>query len=515
MQGLTKSDNVAPIEAEPANGAPDNSPIEQMPVQRKSNRLRLLAGVAVIGLLIGVGYHYAPVSANTVRPTVLSVTKGEFTVKVSALGELRALKSVKISAIDDNPVIFLAPEGTAVKKGDLLFRMLDVKYSVAIAQSEAQLRVANADLRKAKTDLDAQKQRLLAEISKFEAEVRLAALAHAELKKKPLPQNLSKAQLELDQATASLKNAARNRDVLPPLVEKGYITRETLDDAELKLSETQARVQLAQFNFDTISAGATRQELEQAAIRVEQAKIAVERARSGMNSQIQSYEASVMRQEAGVGHAKSLIKKAKQKKSKGEAYAPRDGLVVYAHQEGKGVSGEIQLGMIPFQGQTLLYLPDLSKMVVDTNVNEFDIGKIKVGGLVEVRPQAFPGTVFKGEVLKIGSLAKRKRSASGEATAVKVFAVKVKIVGPDPRLKPGLTATVDFVTERREDVITVPLMSVMERADGHGVLVADEFGNIAERKIVLGPSNDTSVVVMKGLNPGDQVVLKLPGTGAK
>ena len=232
-----------------------------------------------------------------------------------------------------------------------------------------------------------------------------------------------------------------------------------------------------------------------------------------MNSQIQSFEASVVRQQAGVQRAKALIKKAEAKKSKGEAYAPRDGLVVYAHQEGKGVSGEIQLGMIPFQGQALIYLPDLSEMVVDTNINEFDIGKIKVGGLAEVRPQAYPGAVFNGKVMKIGSLAKRKRSASGAATAVKVFAVKVKIAESDPRLKPGLTATVDFVTDRREDVITLPLMAVFERANGHGVLVAGDDGIVSERKVVLGPSNDSNVVVMKGLNPGDQVVLKLPESG--
>ncbi len=513
MQGLTKSDSVAAIEAESLDRSPDTPPIGPKPARKMSNRGRLLAGIAILGLLIGVGYQYAPVSASPERPTVFSVTKGEFTVKVSALGELRALNSVKISAIDDNPVIYLAPEGTNVKKGDLMFRLLDVKYSVAIDESKATLQVANADLRKASTELEAQKQKLFAGIAKFEAEVRLADLALFDLKNRPLPQNLAKARLELDQAMAGLVNSERNRNALPPLVEKGYITRETLDDAELKLSEVKARVLLAQFNFDSISAGATRQELERVTIRVEQAKIALARAKSGMNSQIQSYEASVVRQQAGVERAKALIKKARAKKSKGEAYAPRDGLVVYAHQDGKGVSGEVQLGMIPFQGQALIYLPDLSVMVVDTSINEFDIGKIKVGGLAKVRPQAYPGAVFTGQVYKIGSLAKRKRSASGAATAVKVFSVKVKITESDPRLKPGLTATVDFVTDRREDVITVPLMAVFERANGHGVLVADDDGMIAERKIVLGPSNDSNVVVMEGLNPGDQVVLKLPELG--
>ena len=173
-----------------------------------------------------------------------------------------------------------------------------------------------------------------------------------------------------------------------------------------------------------------------------------------------------------------------------ELEAPKDGLVVYATLSGEKAGEKVQLGMIPYQGQPILYLPDLSTIVADTEVNEIDIGKVQVGGPVEVRLEAYPGTVFHGKVLQIGSLARFKQSRTGMASGIKVFDVTVKIEEKDTRLKPGLTATLDFIVERQEDVLSIPLAAVLSRQGEHLALVSNA-GKIEERKIVLGPSNAT------------------------
>jgi HlyD family secretion protein len=61
------------------------------------------------------------------------------------------------------------------------------------------------------------------------------------------------------------------------------------------------------------------------------------------------------------------------------ARAPRDGLVVYVKAGGEKSAEKVQLGMIPFEGQPIIYLPDISTMVADTEANEIDIGKVTVG----------------------------------------------------------------------------------------------------------------------------------------
>ena len=459
------------------------------------------AAIAAAGI-----YWYAPIEADTPRPIVTRAVIGDFTAKLTEAGELRALDSATVSAPDDELVIFLVTEGAHVKKGDVLVRFDSAKHDVAIEDARAALAVAEADMQKARTDLEAQRHKLLAEIARYEAEVRLAELDLAELKKRPLPDELERARMDLEKARFTLQKASKKRDVFPELVARGFITAETLEDAEVAFLEAKASLQVAQFNHDKVAAGATPHELALANIRLEQARFALEKARQGMESQLQSFQAAIVRENANVGRSEKLIDKAEVKLRSTELRAPRDGLVVYARAGGESSLAKVQPGMIPFEGQPLIYLPDLSTMVVDTVVNEVDIGKVKEGGPVEVRLEGFPGAVFHGSVMKIGSLAKLKQSPTGDVTGIKAFDVTVLIEEKDPRLKPGLTATIDIIVDHRVDVVSIPLSAVDFR-NGEGTVFVADGQMIAERKVDLGPSNEQHVVVEDGLRPGEQILL--------
>src|SRR5688500_19086940 len=118
-----------------------------------------------------------------------------------------------------------------------------------------------------------------------------------------------------------------------------------------------------------------------------------------MTSQLQAFEAAVERERVNVQKGSKLIKTAEVKLGRTWLEAPKDGLVVYATLSGEKAGEKVQLGMIPYQGQPILYLPDLSTIVADTEINEIDIGKVQIGSLVEVLLEAYPGTVFHGRVL--------------------------------------------------------------------------------------------------------------------
>jgi HlyD family secretion protein len=465
---------------------------------------------------IGATAYWSGNSPSQARNLVTAeAARGPFTAKLSETGELRALESVTVSAEKDLPVINLVPEGTFVKEGDELVRFDATKYEVVLEESQAALQVAEAELRKVRQDLEAQRQRLLAEISRFEAEVVLARLDLENLKKKPLKEEREAAQLEVEKARAILESADRKRIVLPELVAKGFVTKSSLDEAEVKYLEARVALQAAEFTLARVAAGATPEELEKATVRLEQAKVGLERAQSGTKSQLQAFEAGIDREKANVSKAKALISKAQEKLGRAELRAPREGLVVYASAKpGERSTEKVQLGMIPFQGQPLIYLPDISTMVADTEINEIDIGKVQLGGIAEVRLEAYPGTVFPGTILKIGSLAKLKQSRAAGAAGVKVFDVTVKIESKDARLKPGLSATVDIIIDRRDDVVSVPLAAVIARRGAHYVLVSGGGGTLEERKVVLGASNNQRVVVTHGLSGGEQLVLGAPPAGS-
>lgn len=103
-----------------------------------------------------------------------------------------------------------------------------------------------------------------------------------------------------------------------------------------------------------------------------------------------------------------------------------------------------------FQTPTLfLIATDLSKMQVDTNVSESDIGRIRVGNNAEFQVAAFPDDVFKGRVIQV-------RQAPQTVQNVVTYDVVIEVENKDLLLKPGMTATVRIITAKRENVVRVP-----------------------------------------------------------
>lgn len=471
--------------------------------------------VSIAVALLGTGlYWYTRPVPEAKPPTTFEVKADPFTTKITELGELRALDSVTISSQIGNTVITeLIPEGVHAKKGEVLVRLDPGSLAIDLEQSKAGVQIARASLRVAEKELEVQRQQMLAEITRLGSEVRLARLELDELKRKPLPEEIDKASMQLEKAKAAFSNADKKRELLPGLVKKGFITEETLDKARLDYLEAKANLQMARFNFSDVSAGATPDELARATIRFTQAEAALEAARQGMLPKLRSLEAAVERAQAQVVQAKNLVNKHKAELEQTVLRAPRDGLVVYARIR-KGASTKIHPGMVVWRGQALIHLPDLSTMVVDTELNEIDIGQVKVGDPAEVRLEAYPGGLFAGRVQEIATLAHAKQRPSGADSGIKVFNVTVKIKDKDPRLRPGLTAVVDLIVDHQEDTISVPLTAVSSRQGKHVVFVADG-GEPEERRVILGPSNDHRVIVKAGLRPGEQVLLDHPTHGIR
>jgi HlyD family secretion protein len=138
-------------------------------------------------------------------------------------------------------------------------------------------------------------------------------------------------------------------------------------------------------------------------------------------------------------------------------YAPSDGIVVALPVE----KGEKVLGTAQFQGTELMQIADLSVMNAEVDVDENDVVLISVGDTARVRIDAFPNRVFRGYVYQIGNSA--KRAAVGTQEEVVNFAIKIRLIDTDARLRPGMSCDVDIETETRSNVLSVPLQSVTIR----------------------------------------------------
>jgi len=180
--------------------------------------------------------------------------------------------------------------------------------------------------------------------------------------------------------------------------------------------------------------------------------------------------------------------------------------------DGTVVSRNITIGQTvaaSFQTPTLfLIASDLTKMQVDTNVSEGDIGGIKLDDQVQFSVDAFPNRTFEGRVTQI-------RQSPQTVQNVVTYDVVVGVGNNDLALKPGMTAAVRIIIDQRKDVLRVPNQALRYTPEGVArsnaaaprVWVLRGSQRMAV-EIEPGLSDDDYIEVRHGdLKPGDQVIV--------
>jgi HlyD family secretion protein len=141
-----------------------------------------------------------------------------------------------------------------------------------------------------------------------------------------------------------------------------------------------------------------------------------------------------------------------------------DGVITSLAKE----EGEVVIGAQSFQPTVIMTIADLSVMEAELLVDETDIRNVKIGQEAEVRVDALEGVKLKGEVTEIGSSAIARGAAAGTQTTTtanqaKDLKVVVTLKDPPPTLRPGLNASADITTDKRTQVLAVPIQAVVVR----------------------------------------------------
>jgi len=146
-----------------------------------------------------------------------------------------------------------------------------------------------------------------------------------------------------------------------------------------------------------------------------------------------------------------------------------DGVVTNLPKE----AGEMVIGAMSFSPTVIMTVADLSVMECEVMVDETDFRNLKLGQEAKIKVDALEGLELKGEVTEIGSSALVRGSGSQAAAQTtlgantgnqpKDFKVTITIKDPPPNLRPGLNATADITTEKRDKVLAVPVQAVVVR----------------------------------------------------
>lgn len=176
------------------------------------------------------------------------------------------------------------------------------------------------------------------------------------------------------------------------------------------------------------------------------------------------YDSSV----AQIRRTEGSLSQARDQLGKTTINAPMDGTISSLTSE----VGERVVGTNQFAGTEIMRVADLGNMEVRVKVNENDIINVKADDHTVVTVDAFPGRKFTGTVREISSSALTTGATGSQALAASAsdevtnFLVKIKVLDPDAKLRPGMSATVDIETQTVNNVVAVPVQSVTVRAEG-------------------------------------------------
>lgn len=436
-------------------------------VKKRPSAKWFVAG-AVVAISVAVGVFLA--SRNSAAPQYVTVRidRGNIDSTVTTTGNLNAKITVQVgSQVSGNIIALYADFNTKVKKGQLVAEIDPAPFKASVEQATATLNAAKAAVGTSE-----------ANVAKSQSD-----LASSEA-------NVSSQKADLIKTQSAVLLAKVQNDRRQIMVGNGSTSQEDADTAKAGYEQAAASVDAAQAAVNAAQASA------------ESAQKAVEVARSQVgqaHAVVAQYQASLAQAQLNLDHTRIL--------------APVDGTVQSRNMDvGQTVAASFSAPVI------FLIAQDLTQMQVDTNVDEADVGLIRVGQPATFSVDAYPGQVFRAAVAQI-------RQAPINVQNVITYDIVVAVSNPDLKLFPGMTANVTISTGHVSNALRIPKAALRFRpASGSKpspatktqmstVYVLDQSGQPKAVQVKTGISDANRLEALgDGLQEGQMVITGLVAT---
>ncbi len=405
--------------------------------------------------------------------------------KVTANGEVRPIQFINLtSEVTGRVTEVFVKEGDVVKKGKPLLRVDPTQLANATSIQEAGLRATQADVQN-----------------------QMAAFTTAENAINTARASLTTSQSDLERAQVERNNAQIELKRATDLVETGITSRSTYDTAKMR------------FDSATASVNAAKARVEQAQVQIQDAEIRVKQARTA----IDGANARVAQQQASLAQQSDLLKKTTQ-------YATIDGVI------GGPIVQVGTFALSNFSSTPLLLIADMSVINVKVKVDETDIKNVKQGQRAKIKVDALGEAEIEGEVAEIAQTAITRsgqtiaQTATSGSQEAKDFEVVIRLVNMSEQvrdaLRPGMSATAVITTDRRDNVVAIPLQALVERDPQQlagdkapasqstnpkdkkpvkGVFVVENNKTVF-KPVETGITGENDIEIKSGLEPGQELV---------
>ena len=474
--------------------------------QRKS--FPWLAGGAALALLLLAAFslwgRFAAGEAFTAR-----VQRRDFQVVVRTTGELDAARSTVVSSPirgDQARILWMIEEGSQVKAGDLLIRLDPVPFEEAIKKLETDLRAKDLALAQQEQESEWEQLQASRELKTAEFDLASAKLQYDKYEKGDGPLELArmksaslKAGQEANQKESYIKD-------LQALAEQGLANPIEIEQVKAQSAESRQLADYARQQHENYRDYVYPSQLESAKATRERAQMNLEQTRQGSGIRQRRAEASLQAAERELDALQESLEAARQELLQTEINAPIPGMAVLQEDYRDGQRRKPRIGDKVLQGRPLVYLPDVTYMIVRTQVREVDLHKIAAGRPAAIFVDAFPDLLMPGVVENVGVLAE---SAGGFEGGEKQFQVIVRATQSELRLRPGMTCRVEIQGESPKGVLAVPIQGVF-RIQRKAWCFASAGWRWRAQEVRLGAVSEDWAEIREGLSEGARVALFRP-----
>jgi len=187
--------------------------------------------------------------------------------------------------------------------------------------------------------------------------------------------------------------------------------------------------------------------------------------------------------------------------------APEPGMVIY-HKDWRGRRLE-EGSAISAWDPVVATLPDLTKMISRTYVNEVEIRKVQTGQTVQIGLDAYPEKKLTGNVINVANIGEQRPNSDA-----KVFEVTIEINEKDTTLRPSMTTSNTILIEEIPSVVYIPLECLHSQGDSINYVFMNSGTGADKREVIIGKGNNNEVIIEKGVEEGDRLYLNYPDGGS-
>jgi len=434
-----------------------------MAVSRKG-KIIIGASVGVLLLIIIIASIFAT-RKDTPEVTVVKVEKRkELRSNVTASGEIRPIQFINLtSEVQGRIEEIYVKEGDAVKKGTALVKLdptqLDSSTDAQLASlqaSQSDAQVSRSQVVAAQNQYSQAQQGLIASQASVDTAIQQVNTAR---------QNVVASQTDVDKAQVELNAANRELKRSEELLESGVISKLEYDQAKDRVSNAQVSLRNAQSRLKSaqLSINEAEARVRESRARANQQQVAVRDGKRAVDTANLSADSSQKRSDQQA----ALLRGQRTQRDKTLQSAPIDGVIADIPSK-VGTFAVANLSSTP-----LLTIADMSAINVEVKVDETEIDKVEEGQVAKVKVDAFGEKEILGKVKLKNPLAIGKsQTAGGLSTNIntqeaKEFKVVIELtdIPTDVRegLRPGMSATAVITTKTANDLVAVPLQSVIEK----------------------------------------------------